>query len=170
MDVIAEIYKEADAFPWSTEPEVARLLAAVARMTNRKCVLELGTFKGATAATLAEVCMNGVTTVDKDDLRSPLFKEHYCRDKCIFIQEDSRKFRNPHLYDFIFFDTAHTEEQLNDEVLNVQSMWTRDVILAFHDSMLFPGVRKFIASIDHLTYQLTLPTPRGCGLTLATLK
>lgn len=163
MGIAEQIYEERDAFPWSTEREVATFLADLAGMTGRVCALELGTFRGATAAKLAEACRS-VTTVDVSDQRSPIFKEKFSG---LFICGDSRTFTTVQLYDFIYFDSHHDYQHVLDEFSHLAPNMTGDCILAFHDTILFPEVQRAVNELP--VKQLTLPTSRGCGLTIATL-
>jgi predicted O-methyltransferase YrrM len=150
---------------WATEHEAADFLAALVRMTNRKSVLELGAYKGATAIKLARAGAR-VVAVDIADRRAEI------SDLFTFILADSRTFDyGDAKFDFIFFDSDHTRNQLFAEFDHLKRAMTNDCILAFHDSIMFPEVRDFILEQEscRIIQPVTLPTPRGCGLTIATL-
>jgi predicted O-methyltransferase YrrM len=171
MDIIDQIYNERDAFPWSTEPEVARFLQVLLEMTDRRSVLELGTFKGATTIRLIESGAQ-VVTVDIEDKTSPLFLHHYGH-LCTVVQSDSRTFCcEGSKFDFIFFDTVHELDHVMAEFFHLRKCMSDNCILAFHDSILFSGVKEFVLlrESSNIIRQITLPTPRGSGLTLATLR
>jgi predicted O-methyltransferase YrrM len=157
--------------PWNTEPEAARFLHSLIVMTDRSRVLELGTYKGETTLHLIpeRVPTQPVTTIDRGDSRLPEVKEN---PRIEFILGDSRTFDyGARCFDLIYFDSDHCKDQLFAEYYHLRAAMTSDCILAFHDTVMFPEVREFILLQEscQLIRPVTLPTPRGCGLTIATL-
>lgn len=163
MGLSEQIWLEDGAFPNSTEPQVAHFLRWLLCMTERKSALEIGTFRGATAACMLEV--TPTLTIDVEDQLSPLFREKHA-DR--FILGDSRTHDFGAItFDFIYIDGHHDYEHVVSEFAHLLPHMTKDCIIVFHDTVLFKEVGR---AVDLLPIRkLTLPTPRGCGLTIATL-
>lgn len=155
---MSPIYQEPDSFPCCTEPETAEFLKALCVMTQRKSALELGTFKGATTMRLLEA-VPSVVTVDIEDRRHPSFKE--CG-RGEFILADSRTFNLGHRrFDFVFFDTVHTAQHVDEEFHHVQPALENGAVLAFHDPISYPDLTNFLFFTSFPT--VILHTPHNPG-------
>jgi len=171
----AEIEKEPDFLPRSSEPEVGPFLFQFIQLIQAKTVLEIGTFKGYTTCKLIESGVK-VTSVDIKDQRHSLVKELQKFVKNFeFFEQDSldylRKCRDSlRRFDLIYIDGDHDLDHVKKELLLLSNVVPSTGIMVFHDatSANCPGVIQALMEYreQYRTDFVVLPTSRGCGLAI----
>jgi len=159
--------------PWESETEVGNLLAAIIKLAGFKSVLDLGTLEGKTTDLMLQALPadGTLTTVDIQDHRSDTFKEICDIDSRVkYIIGDSIKTCTKlkgQKFDLVYIDTVHEYSYALPEFKAIEQLINAGSVLAYHDTIKFPGVAKLIKYAQLHNYNaVTLNTPNANGLTL----
>lgn len=155
-----------EAHIWNSEPEVGQLLSALIDIHQCNEVLEIGTFKGATAKYLMKVNYTGI---DIEDHREQEFKTVMAGHKFIIGNSlDVLKTLTYKNFDLIFIDSVHEFDHCMAEFKLCELLIKKGGLICFHDSVKFEGVKRvinYIKMFDHFDV-ITLNTPADNGLTI----
>lgn len=165
---------------WSSEPEVARLVANLAFALNAETVLETGCFVGFTTSHLATALSQrggnrSIYVIDGEqrflemtasNLRQLGLVQPTVHLVCGRTQDAGVMAQVPSLIDFIFFDSDHSYNGVKREFEIYLPRLAKNGLAAVHDSILWPGVRRAVSELRDRFHVMTLGTSRGCGISV----
>jgi predicted O-methyltransferase YrrM len=166
-----ELSLEPGFYPYSSEPEVAKFLAALVELIGAREVLELGAHVGATTLWLcgaAERTGGRVTAVDIRDRIDARVRARFRNLRA--IQSDSlaaldQFSSDGERFDLVFVDDVHTFEHVSAVMARLRPVTNLGGLWAYHDAISFPDVaraiERFVGSCG--SERLLLSTPHTVG-------
>jgi len=136
--IFEEAIKGIDHHLWSSEPDVAELIAALINLHSFKSVVEVGVFKGLTSSYIINSIGNTgtYTGIDIEDHRAESVKKYMIENGCSFILGDSQielKKLSSSSADLIFLDGDHTLPYVKAEFLESLRVIKKNGIICMHD-------------------------------------
>lgn len=168
--VTTATFNEEARHGWNSEPDVCQFIGSLIKMNGYKNVLEIGVFEGETSVKMIEALPIGgkYTGIDINDYRKLDFNK--AGKGWNFILGESIKvlanMPEDH-FDFIFVDGDHSWENILPEFKEIERVIKPGGVIAYHDSIHLPDVKKLIEYAHHYKYNtITLNTSEGRGLSL----
>ncbi len=168
--VTTATFNEEARHGWNSEPDVCQFIGSLIKMNGYKNVLEIGVFEGETSVKMIEALPIGgkYTGIDINDYRKLDFNK--AGKGWNFILGESIKvlanMPEDH-FDFIFVDGDHSWENILPEFKEIERVIKPGGVIAYHDSIHLPDVKKLIEYAHHYKYNtVTLNTSEGRGLSL----
>lgn len=168
--VTTATFNEEARHGWNSEPDVCQFIGSLIKMNGYKNVLEIGVFEGETSVKMIEALPIGgkYTGIDINDYRKLDFNK--AGKGWNFILGESinvLKTMPEHHFDFIFVDGDHSWENILPEFKEIERVIKPGGVIAYHDSIHIPDVKKLIEYAHHYKYNtITLNTSEGRGLSL----
>ena len=168
--VTTATFKEEARHGWNSEPDVCQFIGSLINMTGAKAVLEIGVFEGETSIKMIEALPVGsyYVGIDINDYRKhKLGKPGVAVD--FILGESIKVLANmpENHFDFIFVDGDHSWENILPEFKEIERVIRPGGVIAYHDSIHIPDVKKLIEYAHHYKYNtITLNTSEGRGLSL----
>lgn len=168
--VTTATFKEEARHGWNSEPDVCQFIGSLIKMNGYKNVLEIGVFEGETSVKMIEALPIGgkYTGIDINDYRKLDFNK--AGKGWNFILGESinvLKTMPENQFDFIFVDGDHSWENILPEFKEIERVIKPGGVIAYHDSVHLPDVKKLIEYAHHYKYNtVTLNTSEGRGLSL----
>jgi predicted O-methyltransferase YrrM len=168
--VTTATFKEEARHGWNSEADVCQFIGSLIKMNGYKNVLEIGVFEGETSVKMIEALPIGgkYTGIDINDYRKLDFNK--AGKGWNFILGESinvLKTMPENHFDFIFVDGDHSWENILPEFKEIERVIKPGGVIAYHDSIHLPDVKKLIEYAHHYKYNtVTLNTSEGRGLSL----
>lgn len=152
---------------WSTEPEVASLILAIAANTNAKTIVEVGCFRGATTAQLASSGLD-IHAVDHLPELPPMPPNVTVHTGDSIAVANSRKLPKA---DIIFYDSTHTFKHLQAEFRAYEvNVAAKGCVHVFHDAIHMPEVAAFLRWLERWYNITTINTTENRGVAIAVFR
>lgn len=168
--VTTATFKEEARHGWNSEPDVCQFIGSLINMTGAKAVLEIGVFEGETSIKMIEALPVGsyYVGIDINDYRKhKLGKPGVAVDFILGESINVLKTMPENHFDFIFVDGDHSWENILPEFKEIERVIKPGGVIAYHDSIHLPDVKKLIEYAHHYKYNtITLNTSEGRGLSL----
>jgi len=162
-----------------SEPEIAQFLGNLICLMKATTVLEVGCFLGWATSHMALALQDQgnqrtLTCCDINPLHLKQNKENLAKRKLGHLvnyvagrsdQATTLK-QLPKEADLIFLDTSHEHPQTLHEIKLLLTHLAPQGVIALHDAIHAPGVRRSLGELDQHIPRLTLASSRGPGLTL----
>jgi predicted O-methyltransferase YrrM len=168
--VTTATFNEVARHGWNSEPDVCKFIGSLIKMTQAKTVLEVGVFEGETAIKMIEALPIGgyYAGIDINDyLTHDLARNGVAVD--FILGESIQKIKQMPAkhFDFIFIDGDHSWENILPEFKEVERVIAEGGIIAYHDTIHIPDVKKLMEYVSHYKYNvITLNTSEGRGLSI----
>ena len=168
--VTTATFNEVARHGWNSEPDVCEFIGSLIKMTQAKTVLEVGVFEGETAIKMIEALPIGgyYAGIDINDyLTHDLERNGVAVD--FILGESIQKIKQMPAkhFDFIFIDGDHCWENILPEFKEVERVIAQGGIIAYHDTIHIPDVKKLMEYVAHYKYNvITLNTSEGRGLSI----
>jgi predicted O-methyltransferase YrrM len=168
--VTTATFNEVARHGWNSEPDVCEFIGSLIKMTQAKTVLEVGVFEGETAIKMIEALPIGgyYAGIDINDyLTHDLARNGVAVD--FILGESIQKIKQMPAkhFDFIFIDGDHSWENILPEFKEVERVIAQGGIIAYHDTIHIPDVKKLMEYVSHYKYNvITLNTSEGRGLSI----
>lgn len=168
--VTTATFNEEARHGWNSEPDVCQFIGSLIKMNGYKNVLEIGVFEGETSVKMIEALPIGgkYTGIDINDYRKLDFNK--AGKGWNFILGESinvLKTMPENHFDFIFVDGDHSWENILPEFKEIERVIKPGGVIAYHDSIHIPDVKKLIEYAHHYKYNtVTLNTSEGRGLSI----
>jgi len=168
--VTTATFNEVARHGWNSEPDVCEFIGSLIKMTQAKTVLEVGVFEGETAIKMIEALPIGgyYAGIDINDyLTHDLARNGVAVD--FILGESIQKIKQMPAkhFDFIFIDGDHSWENILPEFKEVERVIAQGGIIAYHDTIHIPDVKKLMEYAAHYKYNvITLNTSEGRGLSI----
>ena len=155
---------------WTSEIDVYDLIYSLIKMTCAKNVMEIGVFEGYTSIKMVEALpkdgkFTGIDINDylKTDLKSIGPEIDFILGESITVMQGMK----PKQFDFIFVDGDHHWENILPEFNEVVKLITPGGIIAYHDTIGIPDVKRLMEHVSKLNYNvITFKTSDNRGLSL----
>jgi predicted O-methyltransferase YrrM len=168
--VTTETFKEVARHDWNSEPDVCEFIGALIKMHQVKTALEIGVFEGETSIKMIEALPVGgyYAGLDINDYRKhKLDGNGVAVDFKLGESITLLKGFPANHFDFIFVDGDHSWANILPEFKEVERVLAAGGILAYHDTIHIPDVRKLMEYAAHYKYNIvTLNTSEGRGLSI----
>lgn len=168
--VTTATFKEEARHGWNSEADVCQFIGSLINMTGAKAVLEIGVFEGETSVKMIEALPVGsyYVGIDINDYRKhKLGKPGVAVDFILGESINVLKTMPENHFDFIFVDGDHSWENILPEFKEIERVIKPGGVIAYHDSIHLPDVKKLIEYAHHYNYNtVTLNTSEGRGLSL----
>lgn len=168
--VTTATFKEEARHGWNSEADVCQFIGSLINMTGAKAVLEIGVFEGETSIKMIEALPVGsyYVGIDINDYRKhKLGKPGVAVDFILGESINVLKTMPENHFDFIFVDGDHSWENILPEFKEIERVIKPGGVIAYHDSIHLPDVKKLIEYAHHYKYNtVTLNTSEGRGLSL----
>lgn len=152
---------------WSTEPEVASLILAIAANTKAKTIVEVGCFRGATTAQLAESGLE-IHAVDHHPELPPMPPNVTVHTGDSIAIANSRVLPKA---DIIFYDSTHTFKHLQAEFRAYEvNVAAKGCVHVFHDAIHLPEVAAFLRWLETWYNVTTINTTENRGVAIAVFR
>ena len=155
---------------WNSEPDVCQFIGSLINMTGAKAVLEIGVFEGETSIKMIEALPVGsyYVGIDINDYRKhKLGKPGVAVDFILGESINVLKTMPENHFDFIFVDGDHSWANILPEFKEIERVIKPGGVIAYHDSIHLPDVKKLIEYAHHYKYNtITLNTSEGRGLSI----
>ena len=163
-------FKEEARHEWNSEPDVCQFIGSLIKMNGYKNVLEIGVFEGETSVKMIEALPIGgkYTGIDINDYRKLDFNKSG-KGWNFILGESIKVLANmpEDHFDFIFVDGDHSWDNILPEFKEIERVIKPGGVIAYHDSIHLPDVKKLIEYAHHYKYNtVTLNTSEGRGLSL----
>lgn len=152
---------------WSTEPEVASLILAIAANTKAKTIVEVGCFRGATTAQLAAsgLEIHAVDHLPELPPMPPNVTVH--TGDSIEIAKSGAIPKA----DIIFYDSTHTFEHVQKEFAAYEKhVASPQCVHVFHDAIHLPEVAAFLRWLETWYNVTTINTTENRGVAIAVFR
>lgn len=168
--VTTKTFTEAPRHDWNSEIDVCEFIGALIKMIGAKTVLEVGVFEGETSVKMIDALPQGgyYAGIDINDHRKHTLErggvatDFILGESINVIKEMPKKH-----FDFIFVDGDHSWANVLPEFKEIERVIAKGGIIAYHDSIHLPDVKKLIEYAQYYKYNaVTLNTSEGRGLTL----
>lgn len=165
---------------WNSEQEVCNFIGSLISMTKAKTVLEVGTFEGRTSLEMIKAVPLGgyVASIDiveymPAEIKAEIKKEAEGKVFDFFLGNSLKVI--PTLpaahFDLVFIDGNHEYNHLMAEFKACERVLARGGVIAFHDSLHLPDVKRIVEYAASWGYSyVNLNTPEGRGLALVMRK
>ena len=168
--VTTATFKEEARHGWNSEPDVCQFIGSLIKMNGYKNVLEIGVFEGETSVKMIEALPIGgkYTGIDINDYRKLDFNKSG-KGWNFILGESIKVLANmpEDHFDFIFVDGDHSWDNILPEFKEIERVIKPGGVIAYHDSIHLPDVKKLIEYAHHYKYNtVTLNTSEGRGLSL----
>ena len=168
--VTTATFKETPMPWWTSEVDVYEFIYSLIKMTNAKNVMEIGVFEGYTSVKMIDALpkdgkFTGIDINDylKNDLTSSGREIDFILGESITVM----KAMKPKQFDFIFVDGDHSYANIVPEFKEVSRLISDGGIIAYHDTIGIPDVKRLMEHITKLKYSvLTFKTSDNRGLSL----
>ena len=168
--VTTKTFKEIPMPWWTSEIDVYDLIYSLIKMTCAKNVMEIGVFEGYTSIKMVEALpkdgkFTGIDINDylKNDLKSIGPEIDFILGESIKVMQGMK----PNQFDFIFVDGDHHWENILPEFKEVVILITQGGIIAYHDTIGIPDVKRLMEHVSKLNYNvITFKTSDNRGLSL----
>jgi predicted O-methyltransferase YrrM len=168
--VTTKTFKEIPMPWWTSEIDVYDLIYSLIKMTCAKNVMEIGVFEGYTSIKMVEALpkdgkFTGIDINDylKTDLKSIGPEIDFILGESITVMQGMK----PKQFDFIFVDGDHHWENILPEFKEVVKLITPGGIIAYHDTIGIPDVKRLMEHVSKLNYNvITFKTSDNRGLSL----
>ena len=168
--VTTETFTEVARNGWNSEVDVCEFIGSLIKMIGATNVLEIGVFEGETSVKMIEALPYGgkYTGIDindylKHDLRTFGAEVEFILGESIKVMQGMK----PKQFDFIFVDGDHSWANILLEFKEVERMIKSGGIMAYHDTIHIPDVKKLMEYVADYNYNvITLNTSEGRGLSL----
>jgi len=168
--VTTKTFKEIPMPWWTSEIDVYDLIYSLIKMTCAKNVMEIGVFEGYTSVKMVEALpkdgkFTGIDINDylKNDLKSIGPEIDFILGESITVMQNMK----PKQFDFIFVDGDHHWENILPEFKEVVKLITPGGVIAYHDTIGIPDVKRLMEHISKLNYNvITFKTSDNRGLSL----
>jgi predicted O-methyltransferase YrrM len=155
---------------WTSEIDVYDLIYSLIKMTCAKNVMEIGVFEGYTSIKMVEALpkdgkFTGIDINDylKTDLKSIGPEIDFILGESITVMQGMK----PKQFDFIFVDGDHHWGNILPEFKEVVKLITPGGIIAYHDTIGIPDVKRLMEHVSKLNYNvITFKTSDNRGLSL----
>lgn len=152
---------------WSTEPEVARLILAIAANTNAKTIVEVGCFRGATTAQLAASGLE-IHAVDHLPELPPMPPNVTVHTGDSIAVANSKVIPKAQI---IFYDSTHTFKHLQAEFRAYEvNVAAKGCVHVFHDAIHMPEVAAFLRWLERWYNITTINTTENRGVAIAVFR
>lgn len=152
---------------WSTEPEVAKLILAIAANTNAKTIVEVGCFRGATTTQLAAsgLDIHAVDLLPELPEMPPNVTVH--TGDSVEIAKSGALPKA----DIIFYDSTHTFKHLQAEFRAYEvNVAAKGCVHVFHDAIHLPEVAAFLRWLEQWYNVTTINTTENRGVAIAVFR
>jgi len=168
--VTTATFNEEARHGWNSEADVCQFIGSLIKMNGYKNVLEIGVFEGETSVKMIEALPIGgkYTGIDINDYRKLDFNKAG-KGWNFILGESIKVLANmpENHFDFIFVDGDHSWENILPEFKEIERVIKPGGVIAYHDSIHLPDVKKLIEYAHHYKYNtVTLNTSEGRGLSL----
>jgi predicted O-methyltransferase YrrM len=168
--VTTKTFKEIPMPWWTSEIDVYDFIFSLIKMIGAKNVMEIGVFEGYTSLRMVEALpkdgkFTGIDINDylKHDLKSIGPEIDFILGESITVMQGM----NPQQFDFIFVDGDHSFANIMPEFKEVAKLIKPGGIIAYHDTIHLPDVKKLMNYISKKNYNvITLKTSEMRGLSL----
>jgi caffeoyl-CoA O-methyltransferase len=168
--VTTKTFKEIPMPWWTSEIDVYDFIFSLIKMIGAKNVMEIGVFEGYTSLRMVEALpkdgkFTGIDINDylKHDLKSIGPEIDFILGESITVMQSM----NPQQFDFIFVDGDHSFANIMPEFKEVAKLIKPGGIIAYHDTIHLPDVKKLMNYISKKNYNvITLKTSEMRGLSL----
>jgi predicted O-methyltransferase YrrM len=168
--VTTKTFKEIPMPWWTSEIDVYDFIYSLIKMTGAKNVMEIGVFEGYTSLRMVEALpkdgkFTGIDINDylKNDLKSIGREIDFILGESIKVMQGMK----PKQFDFIFVDGDHHWENILPEFTEVVKLIKPSGIIAYHDTIGIPDVKRLMEHISKLKYNvITFKTSDNRGLSL----
>ncbi len=155
--ILREVLDSIDHHIWTSEPEVGQFIAALAKLHKATNVIEVGTFKGYTAACIIDALPDGAkfTSIDIEDHRVGLVPKYFEEKGHTFILKDSFDALDTlptRSADIIFLDSFHGYERVKGEFKRAERVIKQNGIILMHDYYVSDGVPKWTEEIRKMKW------------------
>jgi predicted O-methyltransferase YrrM len=168
--VTTATFNEEARHGWNSEADVCQFIGSLIKMNGYKNVLEIGVFEGETSIKMIEALPVGsyYVGIDINDYRKhKLGKPGVAVDFILGESINVLKTMPENHFDFIFVDGDHSWENILPEFKEIERVIRPGGVIAYHDSIHLPDVKKLIEYAHHYKYNtITLNTSEGRGLSL----
>ena len=168
--VTTATFNEEARHGWNSEADVCQFIGSLIKMNGYKNVLEIGVFEGETSVKMIEALPIGgkYTGIDINDYRKLDFNKAG-KGWNFILGESIKVLANmpEHHFDFIFVDGDHSWDNILPEFKEIERVIKPGGVIAYHDSIHLPDVKKLIEYAHHYKYNtITLNTSEGRGLSI----
>jgi predicted O-methyltransferase YrrM len=168
--VTTATFNEVARHGWNSEPDVCQFIGSLIKMNNSANVLEIGVFEGETAVKMIEALPYGgkYTGIDINNYLKYNLKS-FGTDVEFILGESITLLKGypANHFDFIFVDGDHSWENILPEFKEVERVLANGGIVAYHDTIHIPDVKKLMEYAAHYNYNvIMLNTSEGRGLSL----
>lgn len=168
--VTTKTFKEIPMPWWTSETDVYELIYSLIKMTCAKNVMEIGVFEGYTSVKMVEALpkdgkFTGIDINDylKNDLKSIGPEIDFILGESIEVMQSMK----PKQFDFIFVDGDHHWANILPEFKEVVKLITPGGIIAYHDTIGIPDVKRLMEHVSKLNYNvITFKTSDNRGLSI----
>lgn len=152
---------------WSTEPEVASLILAIAANTNAKTIVEVGCFRGATTTQLAASGLDIHAVDHQPELpEMPPNVTVHTGDSIAIAKSGALP-----KADIIFYDSMHTFKHLQAEFRAYEvNVAAKGCVHVFHDAIHLPEVASFLRWLETWYNITTINTTENRGVAIAVFR